>query len=136
MLTKIVNGEEVVLSAEEEAAIAAEWNANLIATTEEIRVKNIKEEADLRIALSIPDAVPPTDKMKVYEKELNYLMLNAELDNIVINGGILDASQQAQKNEFIALKDKIKDIRAMSNLAEANGDSLVTFQTALDLKEY
>lgn len=28
MLTKIVNGEEVVCSAEEEAEILAEWNAN------------------------------------------------------------------------------------------------------------
>lgn len=136
MLTKIVNGEEVTLSAEEETAIRAEW-AEVDATQLEIaRISDIKAEADLRIASSIPGAIPPSDKMKVYEKELNALMLNAELDDIVINGGVLDATQQAQKIAFIALKDKIKDVRTMSDTAEINGDSIAAFQSALDLKGY
>jgi len=136
MLAKVVNGVEFTLSAEEETALISEWDANLILSIEASRITDIKNEADLRIAMSIPDAAPPTDKMKVYEKELNLLMLNAELDNIVIGGGILDAAQQATKDAFILLKDKIKDIRAMSDSAEINGDTLATFQTALDLKGY
>ena len=132
----MVDGEVVALTPEEEAAMIAEWDANSVETAEKNRIAGIKQEADTRIALRIPGATPPSDKVKVLEREMNLMMLNAELDDIVIKGGVLTAEQQADKDSFIVLKDLIKDIRDMSNLAEINGDSVDVFKLALDAKGY
>lgn len=132
METKIVNGETVVLSAAEEAAFLAESDANLISITEETRVKGIKAEAKIRIVGLLPNC----DYSNYVDKELNLITRNADLDDIVLNGGVLTAEQIAEKESYRVLKTKILDIRAMSNTAEINGDSLTTFQAALDLKGY
>jgi len=128
MLTKMVNGVSVTLSAAEEAEIKAEWAANEIASSESARLKAISDEAGLRIALMIPGATPPTDKYKVLEREMNMVMLNAELDDIKIDGGVLTVEQQAQKAFFKSAKDKIKLIRDMSNAAELAGDTVDKFK--------
>lgn len=135
MLAKLVSGIEVVLTPEEEAAQLAEWEANRIAITEERRIAGIKHEADIRIASLFPTPTL-TDKTRVHECELNHIMLNAELDYIVLTGGVLDAEQQATKDAFVLIKDKIKDIRTMSNLAEVNGDTVDVYIAALDAKGY
>lgn len=132
MLTRIVNGETVVLSTEEEAAFLAESDANLISSTEETRIRGIKAEAKKRII----GLLPSCDYSNYVDKELNLITRNADLDDIVLNGSVLTTEQIAEKESYRVLKTKILDIRTMSNTAEANGDSLAAFQAALDLKGY
>lgn len=98
------------------------------------RIQNIKDEAGKRIKKNVPTAKASDSKEKLLEREVNLMMLNAELDDIKINGGSLDANQQAQKDAFIALKNLIKDIRAMADAAAINGDSLAKFISDLDAK--
>ena len=126
---------QVALTTEEQTAFDTESAQNAAEQLESSRVAAIKEESDYRIA-KLFGCPRPVDKIKLYEKELNGLMQNAELDNIVINGGTLTAEQQTLKNSFNAMKDTIKDIRAMSDLAEANQDTIETYIIALDAKGY
>jgi len=93
------------------------------------RIQDIKDEAQARIISRLPSGSP--DNFVI--KQMNIMMLNAELDDIVINGGTLTAEQGAQKAAFVKLKDEIKRIRSMSDDAEANGDDVATFQAALDV---
>ena len=91
------------------------------------RIQDIKDEAQARIIAQLPSGSP--DNFVI--KQMNIMMLNAELDDVVINGGILTVEQQALKGAFVTLKDNIKTIRSMSDAAELAGDSLVKFQDDL-----
>jgi len=63
MATKKVNGEEVTLSVSEEAAMNAEWDANLIIETEVRRVAEIKI-AGLALINAIFPAIKDLDEIK------------------------------------------------------------------------
>lgn len=109
------------------------WTAEYNIYYNEIqRIQGIKDEAQARIISQLPEGSP--DNFII--KQMNMLMLNAELDDIVINGGTLTIEQQALKDSFVSIKDAIKAIRDMSDIAEANGDSLVKFKSDLDLAGY
>ena len=95
--------------------------------SESKRISDIKEEAQSRIIAQLPSGEPSNFLIK----QLNLLMLNAELDEIR-NTRALSPAEQAKKDAFIALKDNIKLIRSMSNDAEINGDSLIKFQSDLN----
>jgi len=133
MLTKIVNGETVELSAEEEAATIAEWDANLIATTEERRVQGIKAEANRRIiALDASWTVENHE-----QKQRNFLMAGTSaLLNIAIafNSGVQNDvdSTIATGIALAEIVPKIEAIRNLSNLAEDNGDTIEQFILDLD----
>ena len=95
------------------------------------RVSSIKAEAQGRIIAQLPSGEPSDFVIK----QMNLLMLNAELDEIR-HGRPLSVEEQQVKNDFITLKDNIKTIRDMSNAAELAGDSLIKFQDDLTLAGY
>lgn len=102
------------------------------AQIEETRINGIKDAAQARIIAQLPEGEPSNFMIK----QMNMLMLNAELDDIVINGGVLTPEQQAMKSSFVTIKNAIKDIRAMSNAAEMAGDSVDKFNADMDAKGY
>ena len=104
--------------------------ASVDAIDEAKRVEAIKLEAQARIIAQLPDGSP--DNFVI--KQMNILMANAELDDVLINGGVLTPEQLSLKDSFVILKDAIKKVRDMSNLAETAGDSLDKFKADLDLE--
>lgn len=132
MLTKMVNGEEAILSPEEEAAIEAERAANAIEQAESRRVIGIKTEARSRIIKQIPGGT-----MDNYlEKENLFHAEYSELQDVLLEGGLLTTEQAAYKAELKAMFNVMRDIILMSNTAETNLDPVDTYIAALDAKGY
>lgn len=122
------------LSAQDVTAIEAHFNEMTQAERDAFnldlaRKKEIKAEAQVRIISHVPEATAENFIIK----ELNLLMLNAELDKVVINGGVLGAQQLGLEATFIDIKDKIKTIRTASKDARTNGDSLEKFKADMDV---
>jgi len=113
----------------------AEADALLSPSPSETEVKRklgIKAEAQKTIIRFLPSGTP--DNFVI--KELNLIMLNADLDDIVISGATLTAKQQTQKTSFRTLKIKIKDVRKMSKTALQAGDLVSKFKADLSAKGY
>lgn len=98
---------------------------------ESLRVAAIKEEAKLRIIKLIPGADINNYLLKEnnIQARVTYL-LRRELKTIIA------PTETIELDEAEALWLTIADVRAISDAAEVNGDSLLTFQAALDLKGY
>ena len=92
-----------------------------------VRINAIKLKAQEYIISQIPGATV----VNYLIVEMNMLMSNADLDDIVINGGTLTSEQLTEKENFRTLKNVIKTIRTMSNTAETNGDSVAKFEADL-----
>lgn len=98
------------------------------AEDEAIRVNAIKQEAQQRIIKLIPGA----DVSNYLIKELNLLMQDNGLNDILLHGGTLTATQQNLKVFFRGLKADIDAIRSLSDDAETNGHTLDQFVIDLD----
>ena len=123
---------DVVLSVTEEKLFQDEWDANLITHVEDDRVAGIKAEARKRIIAQIPGGT-----LENYLEKENLLHAEySELQDIVLEGGTLTVEQATYKADLKARFNVMRDIINMSDLSETNGDSIVTFQAALDLKGY
>lgn len=103
--------------------------AEIDAKVELDRVQTIKDEAQARIIALIPNA----NEENFIIKELNLVMLNAEIDKKRALGETLTTADLNSETLYVSLKDNIKTIRSMSDTAELNGDSLTRFQGDLTL---
>jgi len=106
------------------------------ALTNSERKEAISKIAGKRIKSIVPTTKVKDSKYKLLEREMNLVMLNAELDEKVLTGGTLTTAEQTKKDSFIALKDGIKQIRQMAKTAKTNGDSLDKFKTDLTTAGY
>lgn len=132
MLTKLIDSEVIILTAEEEAALLAEWAAAEASTREESRVTGIRREARKRIISLLPDRGDPA----------NYLEMENNIQARVSYLQRKEYKATASAAELLELEEaesiwlKIEDIRALSDQAEANGDTLEIYQASLDAKGY
>ena len=131
MLTKVVNGVDFVLSAEDETALLVEWDENLVLSTEDRRITGIKNEANTRIINLLP--LSTQENFLIRENNLQARISYLQRKEY---GSTATIEEVAELDIAEAMWIKIEDIRVMSDLAETNGDLLVTFQAALDLKGY
>ena len=132
MLTKIVNGEKVTLTAEEEAAQIAEWDANKTTVTEERRLQAIKDESRSRIIAQIPGGT----HHNYIEKENHMHGRHSKYLAMLQRGEVLTQAQADEMTMLESIFDVMDDIISMSNLAETNGDTVDVYITALDAKGY
>ena len=96
------------------------------------RIEAIKTEARQRIINQIPGGT-----MENYLEKENYLHgMHSKYLSRKINGETLTTTEQTHMKDLEVIYDKLDDIIKMSNEAEINGDTLETFQLALDTKGY
>lgn len=128
MGNKLVDGELVELSAEEEQKTLAAWAENETAKQEALRIAAIKQEAQARIIAHLPGGSPDNFILK----EINLMArFNELLDKKV--DGVIAPDELVEMDSLRSLwKDKIKTIRSMSDIAETNGVSVGDFIIDLD----
>lgn len=128
MMTKIVDGEIVLMTDDEEKQTTDKWTANKTAIDEIGRVQEIKQQARKRIVNFLPGGT--TDN---YLEKQNYLHAQfALLQEIQLSGGQLTPEQVNSKNAIRAVFQKMDGIVKLSNSAEAGRDSVDKFLTDLN----
>lgn len=131
-MDRLINGERVTLTPEEETAFLAESNENELAIAENTRIKAIKAEARKRIIAQIPGGT-----LENYLEKENHLHgKHSKFLAMLQRGEVLTSELSAEMAGLETTFDKMDDIITMSNTAETSGDTLIVFQAALDLKGY
>jgi hypothetical protein len=123
---------KVILSADEEAVLLAQWEDIETEKAEIKRIQAIKDETRARIIALIPGGTIHN----YLEKENHLHAIYSELQDVIIDGGALTTEQATEKTFLKDTFHKMDDMIAMSNLAESNGDTIETYIADLDAKGY